>query len=66
MCAAIFCRVRDFIYIDDIIEAYLIASQFNKITPGAIYNLGTGIEHTNDEIVKIIYYIWLLYYKYIY
>lgn len=45
---------RDFIYIDDVIDAYLATTEIKKIAPGEIYNIGTGIQHSNEEVVKIL------------
>lgn len=43
---------RDFIYVDDVSDAYLKALSLGKKIQGEILNIGTGIEHTNDEVVK--------------
>lgn len=43
---------RDFIYIDDVTKAYLQAMKLGGKLQGEIFNLGTGVEYTNDEIVK--------------
>ena len=44
---------RDFIYIDDIIEAYIKAIYFNE-TSFEIFNIGTGVSYSVKEIVNII------------
>jgi UDP-glucose 4-epimerase len=43
---------RDFIYVDDVVEANLLAMR-NGI-PGEIYNIGTGKRASFNEIVKIL------------
>lgn len=44
---------RDFIYIDDVIEAYLLAAAQPRQEPGAIYNVGTGIQTSIREVVAV-------------
>ncbi|HZQ05147.1 MAG TPA: NAD-dependent epimerase/dehydratase family protein [Anaerolineae bacterium] len=45
---------RDFVYIDDVVNAYLIvASQAHHLEPGAIYNVGSGIQTTLRQVVEI-------------
>ena len=43
---------RDFIYIDDVCNAYLQAFTLGKKLQGEILNIGTGREYTNDDIVQ--------------
>ena len=45
--------VRDFIFIDDVIEAYMRALT-GSIAPGEIYNVGSGRQHSIAEVVGII------------
>jgi dolichol-phosphate mannosyltransferase len=33
---------RDFVYVDDVVEAYLAAASLRGSDPGAVYNVGTG------------------------
>lgn len=47
---------RDFIFIDDVIEAYLSVSNINN-KYGGIYNVGSGIEYSVEEIVDKIKYL---------
>ena len=42
---------RDFIFIDDVVEAYLAASRLVN-SNGEIFNIGSGIQYTNEEIVS--------------
>lgn len=46
---------RDFVFIDDIVQAYLCAIQQGKKVSGQVFNLGTGIEYTNDEVVNTLF-----------
>ena len=43
---------RDFIFVDDVINA-LIKAERKKGINGEIFNIGTGIEHTVEDVVKI-------------
>jgi nucleoside-diphosphate-sugar epimerase len=44
---------RDFIYVGDVTQALLKIAN-TKLKHGEIINLGTGKQHGNDEIIKII------------
>lgn len=44
--------VHDFIYIDDVIEAYVLTASVLEQEPGAIYNVGTGVQTAMGEVVK--------------
>lgn len=47
---------HDFVYVEDAVDAYMLAAK-RKLTPncdpGAIYNVGTGIQTTLKEVVRI-------------
>lgn len=45
---------RDFIYIDDVINAYLLFLS-QKDLQGEVFNLGTGKQYTNDEVVETLF-----------
>jgi len=45
--------VRDFIFIDDVVEAYLQACKIIP-KPGEIFNIGSGTQSSIEKIVKII------------
>lgn len=45
---------RDYIYVDDFINACLLASQKAKSHHGEIYNVGTGVQTTIKEAVMLI------------
>ncbi len=44
---------RDFVYVDDVVDAYLLAASITDQRPDAIYNVGTGVQSTIREIVKV-------------
>lgn len=43
---------RDYVYIDDAVEAYLLAARAD-FEPGALFNVGTGIQTPISEVVEI-------------
>jgi len=43
---------RDFIYIDDVVDIYIKIMSNGKRLSGQILNMGTGVEHSNDEVVQ--------------
>ena len=44
---------RDFVYIDDIVDAFLLAAGSRGRTPGAVYNVGTSIQTTIRQVVEV-------------
>lgn len=46
---------RDFIFINDVIQAYMKTLQKGMKLKGKICNVGTGKEYSNDEIVNILF-----------
>jgi len=44
---------RDFVYVDDVVEAYLLAANVPTSEWGPIYNLGTGVQTTLQEVVEV-------------
>lgn len=46
---------RDFVYVDDVIKVYLKAMAFAEKHSGKTFNVGTGEEYTNDEVVKTLF-----------
>lgn len=42
---------RDFVYVDDVVQAYLLAATVPGQDPAAIYNVGTGVQTTMREVV---------------
>jgi len=46
---------RDFIYVQDVVDIYIKTISCGKKLSGHILNMGTGIEYTNDEVVKTLF-----------
>lgn len=44
---------RDFIYVADVIEAYLLAAMRPDQESGAVYNVGTGVQTSLREVVEM-------------
>jgi dolichol-phosphate mannosyltransferase len=44
---------RDFVYVDDVIQAYLLAATVPDQEPAAIYNVGTGVQTTLRRVVEV-------------
>src|SRR5439155_20873749 len=44
---------RDYIYVDDVVNAYWLAATQPSQEPGAIYNIGTGIQTSLREVVEV-------------
>jgi nucleoside-diphosphate-sugar epimerase len=42
---------RDWIYVDDVVDAYLLVNRLNKCG-GEVFNIGTGIQKTIREVVE--------------
>lgn len=46
---------HDFVYVKDLIDAYLkVPTRINRVS-GKIFNLGSGQEYTNDEVVEVLF-----------
>lgn len=43
---------RDYVYVDDVVDAYLLAAS-RPSAPGAVYNVGSGVQTTLREVVEI-------------
>lgn len=43
---------RDFVYVDDVVDALLLAAEDTVGEPGAIYNIGTGVQTTVGDAVE--------------
>lgn len=46
--------IRDYVYIDDLVEGYILAAKFAPKLKGNILNISTGIGTTTEQIAKII------------
>lgn len=44
-------HIRDFIYKEDLVDAYLHACTVS-VPPGEIFNIGTGIQYSVDDVVR--------------
>lgn len=44
---------RDFIYVDDVLDAFVLAAEHVATDPGVVYNVGTGIQLTLAEVVGV-------------
>jgi dolichol-phosphate mannosyltransferase len=44
---------RDYVYVDDVCEAYLMAAMHPGQEPGTIYNVGTGVQTSLRELVEV-------------
>ena len=44
---------RDFIYVDDVVDAFLLAAQVPGSEPGAVYNIGSGVETKLRDAVEV-------------
>jgi nucleoside-diphosphate-sugar epimerase len=44
---------RDFVYVDDVVEAFLLAAASPALKPGDIYNVGTGVQVTLARAVAV-------------
>jgi nucleoside-diphosphate-sugar epimerase len=45
---------RDFIYIDDVCDAFILAAKMTTKSYGAIFNVGTGIQTSLEDLVALI------------
>ncbi len=45
---------RDFIFVEDLVEACLLALRAVRVCPGEIINIGTGEQWSNEEVVDLI------------
>lgn len=43
---------RDYVFVDDVVEAYLAAAGHPGQEPGPVYNIGTGVQTTLQEAVE--------------
>jgi nucleoside-diphosphate-sugar epimerase len=45
---------RDFVFTEDVIDAYMLAAAGTHADPGAVYNVGTGVQTTLRDIVETV------------
>jgi len=44
---------RDYVYTDDVVDAYLAAATVADQEPGAVYNVGTGVQTSLREVTDV-------------
>jgi nucleoside-diphosphate-sugar epimerase len=44
---------RDYVYVEDVIDAYLLAAEHHGSELGAIFNVGSGVQTSLREVVAI-------------
>jgi nucleoside-diphosphate-sugar epimerase len=44
---------RDYVYVDDVCDAYILAANRSAQEPGAVYNVGTGVQTTLRDVVDV-------------
>jgi len=44
---------RDWVWVGDVVDACLRAAGRDGLEPGAVYNIGTGVQTTNEELVAV-------------
>lgn len=44
---------HDYVYVEDVVDAYLLAASQPNQEPGALYNVGTGIQTSLREVVEV-------------
>jgi UDP-glucose 4-epimerase len=44
---------RDYVHVADVVDAYLLAATTDIVDPGAVFNVGTGIQTTLQDIVDL-------------
>jgi dolichol-phosphate mannosyltransferase len=45
---------RDYVYIDDAVESFILAAKSRAEDPGPVFNIGTGIQTTLGRLVEIV------------
>lgn len=44
---------RDWVHVDDVVEACLLAAAADELPPGQVLNVGTGVQTANEELVAV-------------
>jgi nucleoside-diphosphate-sugar epimerase len=44
---------RDWVHVDDVVEACLLAAAADDLPPGQVLNVGTGVQTANEELVAL-------------
>ncbi len=45
---------RDFVYVDDVCDAYLAVARLRPREPGRVFNVGTGVQTTLSDVVELV------------
>ncbi len=45
---------RDYIYVDDVVNACMVAAATTNQEPGAVYNVGTGLQTSLQEVIELV------------
>lgn len=46
---------RDFVFVDDVVDAYLKVAKKKAALSGRVLNIGSGKQYTNDEVVETLF-----------
>jgi UDP-glucose 4-epimerase len=44
---------HDFVYVDDVVDVFLLVAAADRVEPGAIFNVGSGTQTTLAEVVSL-------------
>ncbi len=45
---------RDYVYVDDAVDAFILAAKSSIEEPGAVFNVGTGVQTSLRELVELV------------
>ena len=48
---------RDWVHVDDVVEACLRAALADDLPPGQVLNIGTGLQTANEELVALVHWV---------
>ena len=48
---------RDWIYVDDVVEACVLAASADDLPRGQVLNIGTGVQTANEELVALVHWV---------
>jgi nucleoside-diphosphate-sugar epimerase len=48
---------RDWVHVDDVVEACLRAAVADDLPPGQVLNIGTGLQTANEELVALVHWV---------
>ena len=44
---------RDWVHVDDVVAACVLAAEAEELSPGQVLNIGTGVQTANEELVEL-------------